>query len=73
MDTVRIERTKLLASALDRVSTVCITVGIATPLSAFVFGSNVLGNVLVAACYLWLLAAAGFHLAAQFVLGKLDT
>jgi hypothetical protein len=33
MNLVRNEQTKLLAGALDRLSTVCVTVGVAAPLS----------------------------------------
>jgi hypothetical protein len=33
------ERTKLLANALDRASTACLTVGIITPLAGYIYGS----------------------------------
>ena len=72
MSLVGNERTKLLAAALDRVSTVCITVGIAAPVSSFVYSSNVPASSLIAACYIWLLIALGLHLAARRVLGRLE-
>ena len=66
------ERTKLLAGALDRASTVCVTVGVAAPVSSFVYGSNVPASSLIAACYIWFLIALGLHLAARRVLGRLE-
>ena len=66
------ERVKLLANALDRASTACLTVGIAAPLATYLYGSGHvgLGNVL-AASYLWLCAAFGLHGLARRVLGGL--
>ncbi len=66
------ERTKLLASNLDRASTVCVTVGIATPVSAFIYGSGLGPLTLVAACYVWLMAVFAMHMAGQRVLGRLE-
>ncbi len=44
------ERIKLLATAVDRLSTVCLTVGVAAPISAFIYGSGISLGKLVAAC-----------------------
>jgi hypothetical protein len=73
MPTVRNEQTKLLANALDRASTVCFTVGIATPAAGFLYN---IGNfrvvVPLAALALgmsgWLFSAAALHLLARRVL-----
>ncbi|GEP07556.1 hypothetical protein [Methylobacterium oxalidis] len=72
-----VEQTKLLANALDRASTACITVGIATPIAGYVYNvsnfralvtlSEVLGAVLI-----WFLIAATLHLWARRVLKGLD-
>ncbi|MHC2087670.1 hypothetical protein [Methylobacterium sp. CM6244] len=72
-----IEQTKLLANALDRASTACFTVGIATPVAGFLYNVGnfralsgpfeMIGGVLV-----WILGAGGLHLAARRVLKGLD-
>jgi hypothetical protein len=69
---IRNERTKLLAAALDRVSTLCVAAGIVPPLSGFIYGGRGLSLSTVAACYIWLLAAVALHLGAQRVLGRLQ-
>ena len=67
------ERTKLSANALDRASTACLTVGIVAPIAAYLYGvSTVSGWTLLAVCYVWLAVAAGLHLLARYVLGRLD-
>lgn len=38
MSVIDNERTKLLANALDRASTACFTVGVATPLAGYLYG-----------------------------------
>ena len=67
------EQTKLLASAFDRASTACITVGIATPLAGYLY--NVAGfraSVGVLELLLglvdWTIAAIALHLAWRRVL-----
>lgn len=67
------EQTKLLANALDRASTACFTVGIATPLAGFLY--NVAGfrggiDPLELALGLagWLIGAIVLHLMARRVL-----
>ena len=72
-----VERTKLLANALDRVSTACVTVGIATPIAGYVYNvSNVRALVslldLLTGIAVWFLAAVVLHLGARRVLKGLD-
>ncbi|MEA1835229.1 hypothetical protein U8607_24405 [Methylobacterium durans] len=72
-----VEQTKLLANALDRASTACITVGIATPIAGYVYNvgnfrafvgpPEILGAVLI-----WLLVAGTLHFWARRVLKGLD-
>lgn len=76
MSLVENERTKLLANALDRGSTACVTVGLLAPIAAVIYGASgtavtpwtfALGGVI------WLLAAVAPHLGARFVLGGLKS
>ena len=65
---VRNERLKLLANALDRASTACLTVGGIAPFAALVFGTGNVGLTveqfaLAAGC--WILFGIGLHLLAQ--------
>lgn len=46
MKHVRNERKKLLANAVDRASTACITVGVATPIAGVIFQVNGFGLAL---------------------------
>ena len=74
--TVDNERRKLLAAALDRISTACMTVGVATPTAAYMLN---LGGVadsvepgrLLSAFAIWMLMAVVFHLFARHQLGGL--
>ena len=73
MTLIRNERTKLLANALDRASTACFTVGIATPVAGFLYNvANFRGTVppLALAVGLggWLLIALFLHYLARRVL-----
>lgn len=69
------ERTRLLAAALDRASTACFTVGLATPLAGWVYDVGALrsglpvGKLLVGLLG-WFLAAVALHIAAQMILGR---
>jgi hypothetical protein len=70
------ERTKLLANALDRASTVCLTVGIATPVAGYLYNIGGLRAALsplalAAGMGAWLLCAVLLHLMARRVLGRL--
>lgn len=73
----RTAQTKLLANALDRASTACFTVGIATPVAGYLYN---VGNLraavdpwgLAAGIVLWLFGAGVLRLAARRVLRGLD-
>lgn len=74
---IRNERTKLLANALDRASTVCFTVGIATPAAGFLYnfgGFRAIGAVPLLALGLlgWIFGAVALHLLAARVLKGLE-
>jgi hypothetical protein len=76
MSLVRNEQIKLLANALDRASTACFTVGIATPLAGYLY--NVAGfRTAVSALELllglmaWIGAAIGLHFAGKNALKDL--
>ena len=75
MSLIRNERTKLLAGALDRVSTACVTVGIVAPAASLVYGFSGRFQApawfLSVAFVLWSLAAIALHLGARRVLGGL--
>lgn len=74
MSLVHNERTKLLANALDRASTACLTVGILAPLAAALYslpGTFGLNAKIVAGGIIWSLAAFVLHMSARFVLRRL--
>ncbi len=75
LDAAQVEQTKLLANALDRASTACFTVGIATPLAAMVYGFTNLGitfGYFVIYCLTgWLVVTIFLHYMARRVLRKL--
>jgi hypothetical protein len=76
MTLVANERTKLLANALDRASTACLTVGVLAPVAAATYqmGGAVLGvdlTLAVVGGVSWLIGAAMLHLFAQRALGRL--
>lgn len=67
------ERTKFVANALDRASTGCITVGIATPLAALFynignFGASIGVTRVLAGLAVWLFAAIVLHILARRIL-----
>jgi hypothetical protein len=71
---IRNERLKLLANALDRASTACVTIGFITPLTAIVYASGVTGlstGFFAIASASWILLGLGLHLLAHQVLGGL--
>jgi hypothetical protein len=73
----QIEQTKLLANALDRASTACFTIGIATPVAGFIynvanFGANLDWWRLAAGLLGWLFAALALHYLARRTLKGLD-
>jgi hypothetical protein len=73
MSLVENEQTKLLANALDRASTACLTIGIATPLAGYVynvggFRVSVTMLELVLGFVTWIAVAIGLHYLARRVL-----
>jgi hypothetical protein len=72
-DLARNEQTKLLSNALDRASTGCLTVGIATPLAALFynignFGASIGVTRIVVGLAVWLFAAIPLHIFARRIL-----
>jgi len=74
-DIVRSEQIKLFAGMLDRVGTVCLAVGVVTPISSSILGgpplpvnfSGVLTGVMI-----WAALFIALHWAAQYVLEGLQ-
>ena len=78
MTPAEIEKTKLVASALDRPSTACFTIGVATPLAGYIyniggFRTGIALAVLALAVGGWIFAALALHLSARRILNRLDT
>jgi hypothetical protein len=76
MTMIENERTKLLANALDRASTACVTVGLLAPIAALLYGATGTAIEPVAfglICSSWIFAAAALHLVARLVLGGLKS
>lgn len=75
MNLADVELTKLLANALDRASTSCFTVGIATPIAAMIYGIGSIGFRFSVAVLLylvgWLTISVFLHSMARRVLRKL--
>jgi hypothetical protein len=76
MSVIANERTKLLANALDRASTACFTVGVATPLAGWIYDIGGLRTSLSAEGLAlgvlgWILAAIALHVIARRVMGRL--
>ncbi len=75
MSLIQNERTKLLANALDRASTACLTVGVFAPAAAVFY--NLTGNaasnpaIYWVGTFVWLFAAVLLHVEARRVLGDL--
>jgi multisubunit Na+/H+ antiporter MnhG subunit len=73
MDPVANEEIKFLANALDRVSTACFTVGIATPLAGYLynvagFRASIALPGLILGLLAWITVAVGLHLLGKRVL-----
>ncbi|KEQ06178.1 hypothetical protein GV67_01865 [Pseudorhizobium pelagicum] len=70
-----VEQTKLLANALDRTSTACVTVGVVTPIAALLYGIGPtavqLGLAVLGYFLGWLMIAVFLHHMARRVLRKL--
>ena len=76
MSLIENERTKLLANALDRASTACITVGVLAPVAAVLYGASGTRLELWAFALggaIWLSAAVALHWVARMVLGGLKS
>jgi hypothetical protein len=74
MSLIHNERTKLLANALDRASTACVTVGVLAPVAAALYapsGSVVPIRALLLGAVAWIFAAAVLHMAARYILSRL--
>ncbi|WJR65543.1 hypothetical protein QTA58_15010 [Neorhizobium sp. CSC1952] len=75
LNPAEIEQTKLLANALDRASTACFTVGIATPLAGYVYSlavfDTISGSRMIVSLVGWLLSAVLLHYLARRVLRRL--
>lgn len=74
MTAIHNERTKLLANALDRASTACFTVGIATPVAGYIYNISNLRDslplsVLAISGIAWISACGALHLIARKTLG----
>ena len=68
------ERTKLLANAVDRASTACVTIGVLAPVAGFVYnvpGTQIGLFQLLLGAVLWIAVAAALHLLARFALKDL--
>ena len=72
MSLIRNERTKLAAAALDRLSGVCVAIGVAAPVAAWLCGAGG-GDWLTWAVASggWLAVGGGLHLLARRTLGRL--
>ncbi|HEV7252537.1 MAG TPA: hypothetical protein VGN97_05500 [Mesorhizobium sp.] len=71
------ERTKLLAGALDRASTACFTVGIATPLAGYIYDIGQFRSAVAPATFgvglsSWLCSMIILHLLARRALRSLQ-
>jgi hypothetical protein len=74
MNMVHNERTKLLANALDRASSACLTVGFLAPVAAAYYGplgSMPQAGVLISGCAAWIVAALTLHYGASATLKDL--
>jgi hypothetical protein len=72
MNLIGNERTKLTASALDRFSTVCLTVGFAAPLASWLYaGVAIPMSRFLAGGIAWIAAAVILHSIARVLLRDL--
>jgi hypothetical protein len=68
------EQTKLLASALDRISTGLIVVGVLSPYAAVMFGTTIAAthDELLLSTLSWFAAGVVVHIRARWVLQRLQ-
>lgn len=74
MSLIHNETTKLVANALDRASTACLTVGVFAPIAAALYavtGAAASMPVFVIGAVCWIFAAAVLHISARYVLRRL--
>lgn len=75
LNPAEVEQTKLLANALDRTSTACVTVGVVTPIAALLCGIGPtavqLGMTVVGYFLGWITIAVFLHAMARRVLRNL--
>lgn len=73
MSLVHNEQTKLMANALDRASTACLTVGFRAPSAAAIYtapNAFPLGPVVIIGTFAWISTAIVLHLMARRILRK---
>lgn len=73
MSLIHNERTKLLANALDRASTACLTVGVFAPIAAALYSINsaVSVTLFLIGAVVWIFSAVVLHISARHVLRNL--
>jgi hypothetical protein len=74
MSLIHNERTKLLANALDRASTACLTVGVFAPIAAALYSVNnyVSVGIFLIGAVVWIFSALVLHISARHILRKLQ-
>lgn len=74
MTLVHNEQTKLLANALDRASTACLTIGLLAPTAAAIYTTSPgfrIGSTIIIGAVIWILVASMLHYAARRILRRL--
>ncbi|PWE56751.1 hypothetical protein DEM27_10335 [Metarhizobium album] len=75
MSLIHNERTKLLANALDRASTACLTVGVFAPIAAALYSatSSISATpVFIVGAVCWIFTAVVLHISARHILRRLQ-
>jgi hypothetical protein len=75
MSLIENEQTKLLAAALNTGATSCFTVGVLAPMAAAFYSvgqARIPVPTIVLGMVIWVAAASLLHVAARFVLGRLN-
>ena len=74
MSLIHNEQTKLLANALDRASTACLTVGVLAPIAAALYAASgvfTMSVIVIAGPLVWIFAAVVLHMSARRILRRL--
>ena len=74
MSVIHNEQTKLLANALDRASTACLTVGVLAPIAAALYAASgvfTMSAIVIASPLVWIFAAVVLHMSARRILRSL--